>query len=223
MSVALIAQTRVNRGELSFINSTGQLDKVTGWYYNDQKGEWVDYDGIIFLEKIKPVDANDKQEMLRARSIQNYESLTFKTVLINATTYYILIIELWDGKYKYPSIREGYYYWLDTYAYIFTENDFNKLKQINGLIELKTWYEIQFGYDKSSYNEKDFLDMIQSKILNGPKSDFEFVFPVLKTQNEGVDVIRFLLPDKYRFIKYNLSKNYFETSPEKFKILTELK
>lgn len=215
---SLFSQSRINRQPINFINESERINQTTGWYYNEQKGEWVSYNGLIFFEKITQAGPQDNLVSFRSRTKQNYESLQFKTVKVNNETFYVLIIEQWNGKYKYPTLKQEYYYWLDTFGYIYTETEYRKLNQLAllGQVELKTSWMVQFGFDKSSYKSEIFLDMIQSAILGASKLDYEYILPVMATTNDNVDVIRFLLPDKYRFIKHDLSKQYFEINPDEF-------
>ena len=65
-----------------------------------------------------------------------------------------------DGRYMYPSIYEDWYYWESTEGYIYTENEYNKLKNIEGKIELKTDYRVKLGSSLEEFDEIKFLDLL---------------------------------------------------------------
>jgi len=216
-SANLFGQERVNRVELHFQSSSDKLIKATGWDYNSTLGEWINYKNVINDDK----DFKGKYKMLQgaymmSRTNQNFISIQTKTVTYKGIKYYVLIVKKWQGEYEYPYIQEDWYEYKSTEGYIFKENEYNKLKNINSLIVLKTKHKVSIGSKYEKYNEQKFLDLIQTE-LSSKQDDFSIVykFPILKSK-EGA--IRFCVPDYFTSSDptYNFDKRYFETDSSNF-------
>ena len=212
----VIGQERTNREKLSFNTSSGSLSKATGWAFNSTLGEWIDYENVISESR----DYKDKYKLLQgewmmSRISQNFQKVQTKTVTYKGTTYYVLVVDKWSGRYEYPSIKEDWYIFKQTIGYIYTKEEYQKLLNIESLVDLKTQYMVSMGSKYEEYNETNFLDLIQTE-LSKEKSKYsaEFTFPVMKSK-EGT--IRFYLPDYFStYSKYDFKKEYFETDFENF-------
>ena len=214
--IVLFGQDRINREKLNFDKISETLEKSTGWEYNSTLGEWIDFDNVISQEK----DYNDKYKSLQGRYMmsktsQNFLKIQTKSVVYKGTEYFMLIIDKWSGRYEYPAIQRDWYEFQLTVGYIFSKEEYQKLQNIENLIELKTQYIVTLGSKYEKYDEVKFLDLIQTA-LQTEKSKYssEYTFPILKS-TEGV--ILFYLPEIFSsYSKYNFDKKYFETSFENF-------
>lgn len=212
----VFGQERTNREKLSFDTTSGILSKATGWANNSTLGEWIDYENVISDSK----DYKDKYKSLQgeymmSRISQNFQKVQTKTITYTGTTYYVLIVDKWSGRYEYPSIREDWYTFKQTIGYIYTKEEYQKLLNIESLVELKTQYMVSMGSKYEKYDETKFLDLIQTE-LSKEKSKYssEYTFPIMKSK-EGA--IRFYLPESFStYSKYDFEKKYFETDFENF-------
>jgi hypothetical protein len=216
----VFGQERTNREKLNFDTTSGILLKATGWAYNSTLGEWIDYENVISDDKDYKVKYKSLQGayMMSHRS-QNFQKMQTRTVSYKGTTYYVLIVDKWSGRYEYPSIREDWYEFKETIGYIFTKDEFQKLFNIETLVELKTRYMVSIGSKYEKYDETKFLDLIQTE-LSQEKSKYlsEFTFPIMKSKEGN---IRFYLPESFStYSKYDFEKKYFETDFESFTKLT---
>lgn len=212
----VFGQERTNREKLSFDTTSGTLSKATGWAYNSTLGEWIDYENVISDSK----DYKDKYKSLQgqwmmSRISQNFQKVQTKTVTYKGTIYYVLIVEKWSGRYEYPSIKEDWYTFKQTIGYIYTKEEYQKLMNLDTLIELKTKYMVNMGSKYEKYDETKFLDLIQTELSQEKrKYSSEYTFPIMKSK-EGA--IRFYLPDSFSsYSKYDFEKKYFETDFESF-------
>lgn len=212
----VFGQERTNREKLSFDTTSGILSKATGWANNSTLGEWIDYENVISDSK----DYKDKYKSLQgeymmSRISQNFQKVQTRTITYTGTTYYVLIVDKWSGRYEYPSIREDWYTFKQTIGYIYTKEEYQKLLNIESLVELKTQYMVSMGSKYEKYDETKFLDLIQTE-LSKEKSKYssEYTFPIMKSK-EGA--IRFYLPESFStYSKYDFEKKYFETDFENF-------
>jgi hypothetical protein len=212
----VFGQERTNREKLSFDTISGTLSKATGWAYNSTLGEWIDYENVISESK----DYKDKYKSLQgaymmSNTSQNFQKVQTRTITFKGTMYYVLIVDKWSGRYEYPSIKQDWYEFKQTIGYIYTKEEYQKLLNIENLVEVKTQYMVSMGSKYEKYDETVFLDLIQTE-LSKEKSKYssEYTFPVMKSK-EGA--IRFYLPDSFStYSKYDFEKKYFETDFESF-------
>ena len=212
----VFGQERSNREKLNFESTSGTLIKATGWAYNNILGEWIDYENVISEDKDYKVKYKSLQGgYMMSRFNQNFQKVQTKTVTYKGTTYYVLIVEKWNGRYEYPSIRKDWYEYQETIGYIYTKEEYQKLLNIESLVELKNQYTVSMGSKYEKYDETKFLDLIQTE-LSKEKSKYstEYIFPIIKSQ-EGA--IRYYLPESFsKNSKYDFEKKYFETDFESF-------
>lgn len=213
----IYAQDRVNRKELKFANKTKVLSKATGWAYNQKLGEWIDYENVISDDK----DYKTKYKILQGRTMmskysKNFINMQFKLVAYEKKLYYVLVLTKWVGSYKYPNIKEDWRSWKRTYGYIYTQSEYEKIKSLNGgqTIELKTKKMVSMGGLFEKYNEKKFLDLIQTELASEDKMVSNYIFPITQTVSESKVVIRFFVPELTS--KYSFKESYFETTPADF-------
>jgi hypothetical protein len=213
----VFGQERTNREKLSFVTSSeNKLSKATGWAYNTALGEWVDYENVISDDKDFKVKYKSLQgSYMMSHSSQNFQWLWTRTISFKGTLYYVLILEKWSGAYQYPSIQEDWYQFIETIAYVYTKEEYQKLFNIESSIELKTKCKVSMGSKYEKYDETIFLDLIQTE-LSKVESAYspEYTFPIRKSK-EGA--IRFYIPEYFStYSKYDFEKKYFETDSETF-------
>ena len=212
----VFGQERTNREKLGFDTISGILTKATGWANNSTLGEWIDYENVISDSK----DYKDKYKSLQGAYMmshinQNFQKVLTKTLNYKGKTYYVLIVDKWNGRYEYPSIRENWYEFKQTIGYIYTTEEYQKLLNLEKLVELKTRYMVSIGSKYEKYDETVFLDLIQTE-LSKEKSKYspEYNFPIMKSK-EGA--IRFYLPESFTsYSKYDFEKKYFEIDFDSF-------
>ena len=212
----VFGQERTNREKLSFDTTSGTLLKATGWANNSTLGEWIDYENVISADKDYKVKYKSLQgAYMMSNTSQNFLKVQTKTTSYKGTTYYVLIVDKWSGRYQYPAIRKDWYEFQETIGYIYTKEEYQKLLNIESLVELKTKYKISMGSKYEKYDETIFLDLIQTELLQEKsKYSSEYTFPIMKSK-EGA--IRFYLPDSFSsYSKYDFEKKYFETDFESF-------
>lgn len=220
------SQERVNRPKLSFESVSYTLTNATGWAYNSELGEWIDYENVICASK----DYKDKYKTLLGKYMmskyqQNFITIQTKTFSFKDEKYYTLIVDKWAGSYEYPAIQKGWEEYTVKIGYIFTEDEYNKLKNLeNDIIELKTSYSTRFSLRFDKYNEIKFLDLMQAELTREKsKYDSEYILPIMKSKEGNV---RFYIPDNFNqrneYNRYNFEEKYFETDIENFsKIIIE--
>ena len=213
------AQSRVNRAKLSFNSSSEILDKAMGWKYNNELGEWVGYDNVISDDKKYQTDYKSLQGgYMMSKVEQNFLNIQTKSVIVKDKTYYVVMVEKYEGRYEYPSIYEDWYYWKQTNGYIFTKDEYSKLLNFENEVSIETNLFVELGSSYEKYDESKFIALIQTE-LNSYKSNYskKYSFPVIKTTTENEEVIRFYLPENFSsYSKPNFENKYFETSISDF-------
>lgn len=209
-TVLLFAQERTNREELKFETTSGTLLKAKSWYYHEPTGEWQECFNVISITCSNTLKKQDSWQI--SFHDQNFIKLETKAVVFKGLTYYVVIVDKWYGQYKYRNIKEDWFVLKKIIGYIFTKEEYQKPYNIDNLVELKTQNMI---YKFSEYNEKSFLDAIQTELSREKsKHSTEYTFPIMKSK-EGL--IRFYLPENFQTnSKYDFEKKYFETDFENF-------
>jgi hypothetical protein len=209
-----LGQSRENRIELEFEKSSRILSESTGWYFNQSTGEWVENKNFISDKHY------DSQGSLLSFMNQNFITLETKVVNHKGKNIYILIVQKWSGRWKYPSIRQDWQAYKTYNLFFFDEPEWMRLCSLEGNLILKCSHETSLSTD----GEISIEDAVQNIIQNYyAKYPCEYVFSILKS-DEGQ--IRFYLP--YKDSKYNreypvnygdeydFENSYFETTPENF-------
>lgn len=215
--VFVSAQVRTSSEVISYIDQSESFTSATGWYYDSKYEEWIDNPNAICEKEYK---SSWDEWVAQSRGIQNFKNFKFCSVEYNGKKYYILRIEYYEGYYRYPNIRDGWTSRTLTGLFLYSENDYNKLKSLETMangssITLNTLYycaAILYPDEK----EKELLVDIQNFIKQGAKSSVAYKpFKIYKS-TEGD--IRFYLPNSKTNANFN--KYYFETTvPELSKII----
>lgn len=203
ISLPGFTQERVNRPKLKFEASSDTLTKATGWAYNETLGEWIDYDNAI-SDEIKPKKLYTFCEIHSLKP--NFKKIYTKKIIFKDEKFYVLIVE------KCATYLEDL---IGFDGYIFTDMEYQKLSNLENIVELRTCGKVSQILKFNSIDETLFLDLIQSELLKEEKNfTSSFIFPVMKS-NEGM--IRFYLPDLFNeYRNYNFDKAYFEVDPKSF-------
>jgi hypothetical protein len=214
LPIVLFGQERINRGKLQFVKISKSITKATGWAYNETRGEWIGYNNVISQGKEK---LRGHRYMMSEKS-QNFIKMQTKSVIYKETEYFVLIINKWNGRFVDINVHQHEWRkYRQTYGYIFSKEEYQKLHSIENIVELKTKYMVSvdiFPIAKP-YNETEFLDLIHTALqTEKSENSFEYIFSVLKSTESA---IRFYLPENSSSKpKYDFDKRYFETSLKDF-------
>ena len=218
LPIVLFGQVRINKEDLKFDKKSGVLKNAKGWEYNAEYGRWINYNNFI-SQNIAYKKGLWSTRNLMSNAKQQFINIQTKSVIYKGIAYFVLIIEKWDGvfenDYSENHNREIWKPFRQTFGYIFSKEEYQKLHNIENLIELKTKYMVSIGTEYEKYNETIFLGLIQTALEEEKsKISTEYTFPVLKS-TEGA--IRFYVPDIFSLDnKYDFDKRYFETSLKDF-------
>ncbi len=211
-TVQIFGQERTNREKISFETTSGTLLKATGWANNSTLGEWIDYENVISDNKDYKVKYKSLQgpHMMSSRG-QNFQKVQTRTTTYKGTTYYVLIVDKWNGRFEYPNIYRDWYKFKQTIGYIYTKAEYQKLLNIESLVELKTQYWVSIGSKYDKYDETKFLDLIQTELAR-EKSEYsaEFTFPVMKSKEGAIRFYLPISPSRYDF-EENILKQILRT------------
>jgi hypothetical protein len=212
----IYGQERANREKLSFVTTSKTILKAMGWAKNTTLGEWVDYENVISDDKNYKVKYKSLQgPYMMSKTSQSFQKVQTRTISYKGIIHYVLLVDKWSGQYEYPAIQEDWYQYKETIGFIYTKEEYQKLFNIENLVELKTKFKISMGSKYEKYDETIFLDLIQTELTDEKsKYSVEYTFPIMKSK-EGA--IRFYLPDSFStYSKYDFEKEYFETDYESF-------
>jgi hypothetical protein len=179
-----LGQSRINDEELKFNKTHDTIHKAKGWVYDNTKGKWISHDNLLSND-----EGSYSNGSLDSRNDQNFIFLHSKMLLLNEKNYFVLMVKKYEGHYTYPSLRQGWNIDIVNYAYIFDENQINKLKSNDTLIELSTSFIVT--YDEK-LEESQLINLIKLEIIKKPF--LVYTFPFKSTLNDGVKVKRFYLP-----------------------------
>lgn len=131
-NMVAFSQDRNNREKLHFDKSSDILTSATGWSYNNQIGEWVDYKNVICSDKEYKTSFSSLQgSYMMSKNYQNFISIVSKTLMFNNNEYVVLVVTKWVGDYEYPSLKQDWYTYKATYGFVFSTSDFNSLKTLS--------------------------------------------------------------------------------------------
>ena len=201
-------------------------DNVSGWDFD--KEEWKERKGYLRVGKdVGYIDINEKYNSTitesKSRTTQNFNEWGVIKVTYKGEEYVGFGIETVGGRYKYPSIREDWYTYINYNVYLFKKEELLKLETLDGVVDLKVFVGV---YGDSLNKEKKYqscYDNLKFVLENGDRD--EEIIKFKKTESDGVDVIRFLTTQKiskYGDKLIDFENHYFETSMEKFNELLSL-
>jgi len=212
--LSITAQERINAPKQSFEVISDKFTDATGWYYNEIKGEWIDNKNLICKDKIESIYTYHA-----SKEDNNFISIQTKKLLHNNTFYYAIFLSKYKGYYKYPNIQSDWTITTDNAIYIFSKNEFDKIKNIDGEIVLTSIYKLDLLSINDSDNEviNKISNLLDKEVSKYPT---KFYFKIKKADDGS---IRFLIPNFYFTIdKIDFEKRYFEATFENFeKIMIE--
>lgn len=199
-------QATYNGGSEKLTTATG----VTSIY------ERVDHINVI---DSAPVDQGTKPSP-KSMSLekQNFEWISTKKYTIKNKVYYALLVEKWEGSYKYPALKEEWEERSVIHVYVFEEKDFNKVLNLKEPVEITTTHETIVN--TKELESEELGGWVEHSL--GRRPLYTYYFSAMKTEDGHV---RFLLPESYstKKQKRDFSKQYFETDIENFSKLTTIK
>jgi hypothetical protein len=210
-------QSRENKVNLKFETKSEKLNSSTGWKLNKVTGKWVDNKNVIF-DKVC-------EAFYLSRQSQNFKWIQISTIKYNEVKFYVLLNERDGGEYKYPNIMEEWQTNIQTHFMVIDSTEFVKLKsavnnkeaidikitsKISGTISDK--YKILGG--EHLYNEENLLAKIRVSLEKVGYTQTCFVINSQKV--DGIDVIRFRLPEPCNSGSENFKEAYFESKFEEF-------
>lgn len=146
--VPILSQPRTEGGTSAQVVKTSPvITNFVGWYYNSEHQKWCGSYNVIGGGTYK----NSKTpRRLTAGDLAVYDdniiSMQFKKVKFDGEYYYLLLAPYWKGKYRYPTIEVDWYWKKVTNVYVFTEGEYNKLKNLQeGITKLSTIYSTSYG------------------------------------------------------------------------------
>jgi hypothetical protein len=201
-------------------------DDLSGWDFD--KEEWKERKGYLRVGKdVDYIDINEKYNSTntesKSRTLQNLNEWGVIKVTYKGKEYVGFGIETVGGRYKYPSIREDWYTYINYNVYLFEKEELLKLETLDGILDLKVLigtYGDSLNKEKkykSCYNNLKFL-------LEKGDRDNE-IFKFKKTESDGVNVVRFLTSQKiskYGYKPIDFENHYFEVNMEKFNELLSI-
>lgn len=217
LTINTFAQSRENKVNLKFESKSEKLTAAVGWKKNKETGKWIDNKNVI---EDRTCTAYGVSYIL-----QNFKWIQFFTIKHNGVELYVLLNERQGGEYKYPNIRENWEPNTQTHFLVFDSTDYKKLQDA---INSKEALDIKISSKISGvmsdryiilkgeylYNEENLLAKITNAIEKKGYSETCFVINSQKV--DGVDVIRFRLPESCNSDKNNTQEAYFEVKLEEF-------
>ena len=217
------AQSRTNKTMLEFKSKSQKLSSAIGWQKNEKTGKWIENKNVIDDKKVSSYWVSHIS--------QNFKWLQFSTITQNGKDYYVFLYERLGGEYKYPSIYEDWEADKRTYFFVLSTEQYENIKS---QIDLKIGKNIKitskitgFISDRFKilggehlYNEANLLAKITNTIEKPSYSESCFILNSQTT--DGVDILRFRLPERCYSAEKHMETKYFEVKISEFKaILTE--
>jgi len=217
LTVNTFAQSRENKVNLTFESKSEKLTSAIGWKINKETGKWVDNKNVI--------EDRTSPSYWVSYVAQNFKWIQFSTIKHNGTELYVLLYERLGGEYKYPSIREDWEPNTQTHFLVIDLTEYKKLQNaINdkGAKDIKITSKISSSMSdrykilggEHLYNEENLLAKIT--IALEKKGYSETCFMINSQKVDGVDVVRFRLPESCYSAEKDMKEGYFEAKFEEF-------
>lgn len=211
------AQSRENKTYVKLESQSDKLSEAVGWKLNNEKGKWIENENVI-EDKVCP-------NYWISYVSQNFKWIQFATIEHKGIQHYVLLYERLGGEYKYPNIREdwesntqSHFFIIDSVEYLKLKVAIDKKDAQNIKITSKIFGSISDRYKilggEYLYNEQNLLAKITLSLDKPSYSETCFIINSQKL--DGVDIVRFRLPESCYFAEKNMKEGYFEVPFEKF-------
>jgi hypothetical protein len=212
------SQSRQNKKMLEFSEKSEKITKAIGWYQNDATGKWEQNKNVIYKEKCPSYWVSHLH--------QNFKWIQFRTITKDSLKYYVLVYEKHSGAYKYPSIKKNWEKENQTHFLVLTQEDYSLLKETVSKKEAKnisiksniadyTTDRFKILGGEHLYNEENLKAKI-TKAIESP-SYSEKCLRINAQNVDGVDVVRFRVPETCMYPEDAMNTSYFEINLEEFK------
>ena len=137
-------------------------DDVSGWDFD--KEEWKERKGYLRVGKdVGYIDINEKYNSTntesKSRTPQNFNEWGVIKVTYKGEEYVGFGIETVGGRYKYPSIKEDWYTFINYNVYLFEKEELLKLETLDGILDMKV---LMGTYGNSLNRDKKYGKMIKN-------------------------------------------------------------
>lgn len=211
------AQNRENKVNLKFDLKSEKLTTAIGWKLNKETGKWIENKNVI--------EDRTCPNYYVSYISQNFKWIQFSTIKHNGVDVYVLLFERQGGEYKYPNIREDWEPDNQTHFLVLDSTEYKKLQvginskeakdiKISSKISgsMSDRYKILGG--EHLYNEDNLLAKITIALAKNGYSETCFIINSQKL--DGVDVVRFRLPESCYSAENDMKEAYFEVPFEEF-------
>ena len=165
----IFAQPRVDGEVMAKIVKSSQIvTSIVGWGYDMTQKKWAGhYNALNSHYKRNNNKVPLKLTPSDMSNCDNVISLQFKKVMFEDDVFYLLYYATYDGTWRYPSIYQGWFYGKVTILYVFTSEEYEKLKNLHeGINTIETIKSTTYGHESfsmySNFNSA-FNDLFESK------------------------------------------------------------
>jgi hypothetical protein len=211
------AQSRIDKINLKFDSNSEKITNASGWKVNKETGKWIENKNVI----------DDK--VCKAYWVsyipQNFKWIQISKIKHNGINLFVLLHERQGGEYKYPNIRENWepntqthFFVIDSVEYKKIQNAVNNKEAKDIKISSKIFGSMSDRYKilggEHLYNEENLLAKI-TKAIEKP-SYIENCFIINSQKLDGIDVVRYRLPETCYATEKEMKEAYFESKLEDF-------
>jgi hypothetical protein len=217
LTVFTFAQSRENKVQTKFEFKSEKLTSAIGWKMNKETGKWIENKNVI--------ENRTCPSYWVSYVSQNFNWIQFSTIKHNGKCLYVLLHERQGGEYKYPNISEDWEPNTQTHFMIIDSLEYKKMQVA---INLKDSKNIKISSKISGsmtdryiilggehlYSEENLLAKITTALEKTGYS--ETCFFINSQKVDGIDIVRFRLPESCYSAEKDFSEAYFEVNFEEF-------
>jgi len=190
------SQGRVNAELAQWGDSIGTLDSAVGWMFN-RDGKWVSIQNTIPVCASSEYDALLKHEE-RGLGVDNFVSYEFRKIAYGGSEYLLFMKNSRRGGYKYKSIKEGWYEFSSTTAYLLPLEFLDSIKTntLEGIQFISNPILAEYSFVDYAKRYSSILDKVKGPVEN--KRGKKLVFHV-GTYHEK-DIVQFQIYTTEQFL-----------------------